>query len=410
MVNVMFAYLYGKIKKKGMCIKKVDDMTAYIASIEETSYIQSNKIFGRLKEKTQVLQPEHGLEECAKDRLTHSQEVATSSRLMAASIAQKLGVDPRVIDYQYAIYNVSLLHDIGQAPFGHDGQAVVDDFICEQGLIEGFDDNNNNLTAVEKHQIEIRDYTKVSLIKYPDELYDSQKAVYLPLLQKHVDQDKAHYAEHGIHFSAQKRTMACEIMDEADRNSYVCSDLADFFCLGNSVSGKEILALDDKLSFDVASHDLRDLHCVVTTGSKTVIKKYFNDLKNRFNNNWKLTEAGLVCDDKQLHQFREYLGALEMEYFIKPLQGTALHQAKIDKLKGYCQYVVDNNYFPSRHYKQAIEAAPDKQTRLRHIADMIGETTDYYVLNYESKIPATLLKQGVKTDDVVKKRKMSLVG
>ena len=106
-----------------------------------------------MSEKTQVLVPQNGLTECTKNRLTHSYEVATSSLLIATDIAERLGVSVSEIDYKFSLYNVSLLHDIGQGAFGHDGQSVLNDFFIELGVEEGFDDNNNNLIVIEKNNI-----------------------------------------------------------------------------------------------------------------------------------------------------------------------------------------------------------------------------------------------------------------
>ena len=157
-------------------------MNLFKKSLLERTNIESNKQFQRLSEKTQVLVPQNGLKECIKNRLTHSYEVATSSLLMASDIAEKLNTSVSEIDYQFSLYNVSLLHDIGQCPFGHDGQRVISDIFVELGLKEGFDDNNNNLNVIEKNHLLVSDYTTASLIKYPNKLYKVQMDQYHPVL------------------------------------------------------------------------------------------------------------------------------------------------------------------------------------------------------------------------------------
>ena len=58
-----------------------------------------------------------------------------------------------------------------------------------------------------------------------------------------IEEDYKHYKKIGINLKDQNTTIACQIMDEADRNSYVCSDLIDFFCLGYKIDLNELKEL-----------------------------------------------------------------------------------------------------------------------------------------------------------------------
>lgn len=361
-------------------------MNKFKKSMLQRTNIESNKQFQRLAEKTQVLVPQNGLIETAKNRLTHSYEVATSALLMATDIASKLNVSVSDIDHQFSLHNVCLLHDIGQSPFGHDGQKVISDKMIELGLKEGFDDNSNNLTVIEKNNILVSDYTMASLIKYPKKLYDYQKEQYFPMLENAIKQDKEQFLNIGIKLKEQKRTIACQIMDEADRNSYVCSDLADFFCLGNSLSLREMrdFARDKKL--DLECSELTILSNMIRSGSKTAIKAYFNELKNRFNFNYKITENGLEVCDKDLYDYREFLAAVEFKFFIKPKQSSERNVNNLKLLEEYINYVLDNKYYPSKTYRKLILKTEDKNEYLRLIRDMIGENTDWYIINYKKKL------------------------
>jgi dGTP triphosphohydrolase len=361
-----------------------------ISSLRETRFIIDSKPFGRSIEKTQVNVPQNGLKEVAKNRLTHSYETANSSLMIAASLAKRVNLSLYDIDYQRSLYNVSLSHDLGLGPFGHDGSHYIDQLFKSKGLMEGFDDNNNNLVVIKTNNIKLRPYVLASIIKYPDKLYPSQQE-HLKILNESILQDTQHYAELGIDVSHSKRTIACQIMDEADRNSYTTADMSDFLCLAgtNVPADHEIIGIAENFSLSpiYECELLTRLLPVMNSHKKSVIKAYFSQLKEALNQNYVFCERGIEPADQDIINYREFINKLTKVFYIQPIRKQSFHKDNMKKLELIASKMIDGTFVPSKYYRDRIYYSTNELERLRYIRDMLAEVTDWYIIKmYEELV------------------------
>lgn len=90
--------------------------------------------FRRLEYKTQVYVTHEG--DFFRTRLTHTLEVAQ----IATTLARGLGLNPELTEA------IALAHDLGHTPFGHTGEAVLNELLGDD---EGFEHNAQSLRLVE---------------------------------------------------------------------------------------------------------------------------------------------------------------------------------------------------------------------------------------------------------------------
>ena len=171
----------------------------------------------RLAAKTQVVgvdeEPEDGV---PRTRLTHSLECAQIGR----EIAGRLGADPDVVDA------ACLAHDLGHPPFGHNGEAALDEAASECGGFEGNAQSLRELTRLETKIVgaglNLTRATLDAACKYPWPRSDRDPVKYgvypddLPVFE---------WIRRGA--LERRRSLEAQIMDWADDVAYSVHDLED---------------------------------------------------------------------------------------------------------------------------------------------------------------------------------------
>jgi len=233
------------------------------ASIEsDRGRVLSSAAFRRLQNRTQVFALE--LNASIRTRLTHSLEVAQTARYIAKTILSKLDTRACKLDnLQEAFVSTaemaSLLHDIGNPPFGHFAEQTINKWAKEnipdifnsigaesslkQKLISdlcNFDGNAQAIRIITKLQRLNLSYSQiVSVLKYTRAAYDKKSGY----LQKKPgfyfsEEDIVAKIQKSLDIQSGNRFFIVYIMEAADDISYLTADLEDAVVKG-------ILSLDD---------------------------------------------------------------------------------------------------------------------------------------------------------------------
>jgi dGTPase len=249
-------FITGKRRKPSTVSGR--DLTEELAS--DRSRILYTPPFRRLAKKAQVFSLESNA--AVRNRIIHSLEVSDIGRWIAFEITRELikqgQIDPALqLPIIYAVENACFLHDIGNPPFGHFGEAAIQDWFTKRWkecyetsagpgesevarmteLVEDFKQFDGNPQGVrmilrrrdrDQYGLNLTYTTILSLIKYVrspteaggDDL--SKKPGYFESEKTSVLQMKA---ELGMNSNA--RYPLAYIMEAADDIAYCISDIED---------------------------------------------------------------------------------------------------------------------------------------------------------------------------------------
>lgn len=158
-----------------------------------------SRAFRRLEYKTQVFL--NGTGDHLRTRLTHTIEVAAISR----NIARPLKLNEDLVEA------IALAHDLGHSPFGHKGEAVLDELMKKHG---GFEHNRHSLRIVEELEQKYPDFPGLNLS------WEVREG-----LVKHYTAFDHPGKRRG--FNAKNSSLEAQIANLADEITYYSHDLDD---------------------------------------------------------------------------------------------------------------------------------------------------------------------------------------
>ncbi|SKA11820.1 dGTPase [Cetobacterium ceti] len=213
---------------------------------KDYSRIISSSSFRRLQDKTQVFPLKRG--DFVRTRLTHSLEVSDIGYSMGRVIEETLN---RKDQYISSILSVAgLIHDLGNPPFGHSGEYVIQDFFKKFFLNEGkvlsdiqqedlinFDGNVQTFRILRKLQFlgnqdgfNLTYGTLLTIIKYPFNSLDGNKKRKLLINKKfgYYESEEKDYKKISEELNFKnKRHPLTWLLEAADDIAYCVADIED---------------------------------------------------------------------------------------------------------------------------------------------------------------------------------------
>jgi dGTPase len=210
--------------------------------------------FRRLQGKTQLFP---GESDFFRNRLTHSLEVAQIAKSIAIKLNYEHFRDATDDDYRIStdlVEFAALAHDLGHPPFGHNGEAALDECMRGVGGFEGNAQTLRILARIEKkrtttwppvefpnseedarHGLNLTFRTMASILKYDREIIP--RAENDDLMKGYYGEEKELVRQIKRAVTGQEnymefKTIECQIMDFADDIAYSTYDFEDAMKVG----------------------------------------------------------------------------------------------------------------------------------------------------------------------------------
>ncbi|MEA3513671.1 MAG: dGTPase [Campylobacterota bacterium] len=318
-----------------------DDLEWSIES--DRGRIISSPAFRRLQKRTQVFALE--LNAAVRSRLTHSLEVSQSARFIAKTILKKLS-DDSLKELENAFVSTcemaSLLHDIGNPPFGHFGETAINEWMLNVGVthlnnitensnlkeklikdLSSYDGNAQAIRVIHKLQRLNLSYTQsASILKYTRGAFeDKNSSDILSYLKKkpgyyYSEKDFVKTFCDTLDIKVGCRFPLTYIMEAADDISYLSADIEDAVDKGILTLDKiyeHIKSESKKINEKYNTDETMLLDIVEKNYLKAKIKE---DEPYQFNMFLTLTRAQLI------YKLVDYVSDLYIEYHDEIFEGT----------------------------------------------------------------------------------------
>ncbi|MCK4602952.1 MAG: deoxyguanosinetriphosphate triphosphohydrolase [Phycisphaerae bacterium] len=330
--------------------------------------------FRRLDFKTQVFVPH----ECDhfRTRLTHTMEVAQIAR----SLGRALRLNEDLIEA------VSLAHDLGHPPFGHGGEAALNELMADHG---GFEHNRQSLRIVDYLEHPYPRFRGLNLTRTVRECLAKHRTQYDTPVCEEFAPDMLGPLEG-------------QLVDLADEIAYTSADLEDALAAG-WIDSQQLSALSlwrrAQQVAEADSPDAKAIHKRIRAG-KAVLADMANDLIATTEQN--IGKLGIVSADDARAAGRRCAAFCEpMAAAVKEMQNFLLNEVYLNPVNTeqdrrgrqiirelFGAYLADENRLPQR-YRQRVEAGRTELAaggRHRVICDYVAGMTDRFCKQQHARI------------------------
>ncbi len=386
----------------------------------------------RMHDKTQVIPLSNG--DTLLTRLTHSMQVMDVAEMLATKLTRRAdfleNYKERAAIYADSITSIlrtaSLIHDIGNPPFGHFGEVSIQNYFTrylnsrhiitdEESLdFTEFDGNALGLRIVSKLQytgtldgLNLTYATLGAYLKYPNKgasrpdgyvgchkhgIFKSEYALFDKIVEScNLKTDKGWVKRHPLSFLVEAADSVCygimDVEDGYNSNWYDFDTIIDFLnaYIENHVEDKEIL-----------------VEYMVVKKTENGVKKGFSIEKLiGFTRTWDLGEKTIPKDHRRLifdfrEKLMEYMINLTVENFVDKLEDIDKGE-KVDELLRLDKYKV-SKALGAFTYRYIITKREVQQTELTGnsvisgLLDILLKYTFHEEKKYRSKINAVIAK------------------
>ena len=353
---------YAVTEKNSRGRQFIEPPHAYRSSFErDRDRVIHSAAFRRLEGKTQVFTT--GLNDHYRTRLTHSIEVAQIGR----TIAKALGLNESLTEA------ICLAHDLGHAPFGHNGEHVLNELMKDFG---GFEHNRQALRIVD-------------FIEHPYPNFQGLNLMYETRLGLMKHSSPYDHPEQDSEWPTYP-SLEGQIADIADRIAYNCHDLEDGIRsrlinedqlkdLSLYQQAAEKIHLDNIDDYVIRrtrlSKSIMDILVsdVIEASQKKLLEANIQDLQYVLEHSCLLIDISEAADDA-LRQLEQFL--MQNMYLHPNLKETA------EKVKTWLSTLfADLCQHPEkmpRYYQKMI----DTESLHRTVCDYLSGMTDRFCLNF----------------------------